>query len=1717
MSGTTTFRRPSRRQAAAMMATVAVIAISAGLVLQSRPGSPGTSPGPSGAATATSPAGAASASPEPWAALTLLAVERAATLEPVESDPSGIAPDTGFTLRSLTGEPAAAMVARLEVSPAATLEVVTADEPGTAADLVRIRPATSLAPNQGYRFTLRTPDGAVAGSWAFRVRGPIAVSSTIPGNAAGDVPVDTGIEVTFNQAGVESMAGHFAIAPAVEGRFEEHGLTQVFVPSSLAPATLYTVTIAQGLARSGTDLTLPSDVVFKFETRGVTDPPQPILPAREVVETSPAEAPVMAVYVPPLDDRAPPTEIGVKAYRLPSVDAAATVLADFLTQPHWTQYTRPHMVTRGLPVAATFTAALEPFRDGDIFVIRFPAALEPGWYVVELGEASAAQALLQVTRVSAWASILSDRSVIWVNDVVTGTAVADATVTIQGGGTLARSDASGLAIGRTPAALVPPAAQGGNADSDSPPETAPILRVTAPSGATVLVPFGVAGDLGYRGEWYEKSTPANETYWSLLYTDRGFYRSDDRIDVWGYLRDRDDGHVPASVTLRVVKGSSGRDVGAPAIVETTVRTGAATVPAATVATGAYGARLELAGMPTGWYTLQAVVDGDVVATRWIEVAVIRKPAYELSLVPDQRAVVVGTAVEWTATATFFDGTPAAHVPLRFRDQAYGSDIERVATTDAAGVASVTLAARAPSYGGDGGRWEDSESWYVDVQPTGPESGAIYGQATVLVFPTAYALRASGTLTNSTLGVTGTLNLVDLAAVDRSLGAGTWEGLVPGAGLGAVVPGKPISVAVTELITVRTRVGDDYDFIDKVVRPRYEYTTTRKALATLRATSVGDGSFALSLAVPDTSHLYEIILTTTDDRGRVQARSLVVGQDVEDAWWQDRGPVFEQADGTLAGSTEFRIGDQLTWTITDAREAAPSGAGDRYLYVVAQRGLRSTHITTSSTFRHAFAEADAPGIFVLGIRFTGTTYAPKAASWAWFDEEERAIEVTVRADRARYRPGESVTLTLTTTDADGDPVASTVELQAVDEKLYAIGGASTPEPLGDLYASVDSGILRMTSTHQMPTRVGPEGEGGDTTGGGPRSDFRDTLFVSTVSTDAAGKASLTVGLSDDLTSWRVTATAITDALQAGVGELLVPVGLPFFVEATVADSYLVSDRAAVQLRAFGSELRAGDRVEFTISSASLEITATKVSGSAFQPVWFSLPVLSLGRHALDVSATTTRLGADGKPLGDRLLARFDVIGSRLTEVQAAYGTLGDLPDPPASAGITTYTFSDAGRGRYLPLLRELLQPAGPRLDRSLARWVARSVLIDEFGYDPADLPEVELNLSAYPSGTMSDGNGNDMTGTGLLPYGGVDPWVAVRVVIGAPEAWAGADIRTTFEDIRDAPSTERDLAIAAVAALAALGEPVGADLESIRALPDLTTGERIHLALGFAAIGDDAAALEIERELLAESGERLGEWVRLRAGTSLDETLEATARLSLVAASVGDPLAAAMAEYVAANPSREATYALELAAIARRMIARSPAVDASFAYSIGGQRRVVELAGGRTFSLELTAGQVADLDLERLSGAVGVTIEAHVAVDVADLDPSPDVALKRAAPSGPIPAGRLVVVDLVATIGAGAPRSVCYEVVEQVPSGLAPVEDTYFGDDTGITTPFRVSGQEVVFCAGKDVDGEDSVHLRYVARVVGEGTYTWEPAVMQLSGAPEMLAFVPRTSIVVGAP
>ena len=92
------------------------------------------------------------------------------------------------------------------------------------------------------------------------------------------------------------------------------------------------------------------------------------------------------------------------------------------------------------------------------------------------------------------------------------------------------------------------------------------------------------------------------------------------------------------------------------------------------------------------------------------------------------------------------------------------------------------------------------------------------------------------------------------------------------------------------------------------------------------------------------------------------------------------------------------------------------------------------------------------------------------------------------------------------------------------------------------------------------------------------------------------------------------------------------------------------------------------------------------------------------------------------------------------------------------------------------------------------------------------------------------------------------------------------------------------------------------------------------------------------------------------------------------------------------------------------------------------------------------------------------------------------------------------------------------VVELVPSGLAPLSIGLGEmDEAGVTGPTSVVGQEVRFCAVNDVKTGHSARLQYRARVVNEGTFGWEPAVMQLPGAPELLAMTPTRTLVIQAP
>ncbi len=1636
------------------------------IALPSTQTSPPTTPP---AAPAPTPAGIPDPN-EPWGDLALPPIQPVATLTATKVARAGVATDTAFTLASIGADDPQALARAIEVTP----PVVLAVSAGRVDRTATLRPTDPLVPGRLYRFALRAPDGTISGSWAFQAQSPLRVVTTLPYNGATDVPVNTGIELTFDQDGSVDAASRFSIEPAVKGRFEQHGRTFVFVPARLAPATLYKVTLGRGVRLEGSDLALEEDVVVRFETAPPAGARQPSVSYQfdPTMEWRPGDRPIVAIWISAtastnaaqLAIRKRPLPVVV--YRFPSERAGTDAIRTMTETPAWTRWSAQVVPTDGLARVLSFDAMPTSDTDWGQSWFRFPAPLERGWYLVDgPGTSHGSQMVLQVTDVAAYVAAARDRILVWANDTSTGGPLDGATVELYSGGTLGRTGSDGLLVATTPPAIRDATTEPGA------PGDRPFLAVRATDGRSLLIAVGLSGQGG------ASSDDVQDRFWRFMATDRQTFRQTDTVNVWGFVRERDAGRVPQDLELRLTSGwsYSGTDE-APPITSVAVRPDP---------TGAFSERIGFSDLPYGSYSLQLWSGESRIADTWFSVQVIRKPAYQLALETDRHVLLAGDRVTLTAQATFFDGMAVPGV--RLAASLFG---EQKITTDRTGVATATAKATT-----SGGAW--GEEWTnVSVQPTLGEESEIRASTGVLVFPASVRLDGEGSIVSGRVTVKGSLHEVAVERLDRAWETDAWDTVDKN---GPAVADTRVIAEITELVPVRVRTRQIYDFIAKQVVNQYEYRIDRVARGTRALTTGPDGTFRVSL--PATAGRdYSIVLSATDPQGRRTRLAVYASVPRAAEIWSLRprlartcGP--ENELGSQSGN--YAVGDPICLAARDDRGDLTAGGSNRYLFFTAQRGLRDATVSRAPEFAARFTFADVPNLEVIGVRFTGEAMVPIASFYASFETAERELTVALSTDRARYAPGETVTLDVRTTNRSARPVSASVVLRAVDEKLYAIGAAYDQNPLWSLYRSVGTWLLWTHASHPLPS--GGTGEGGDTTGGGGdgRAVFEDSLLFRQVTTDTDGRARVSFKLSDDLTSWHVSADAMTSVPEAGSGFILVPVGLPFFVEATLAPEYLVTDRPVMRLRAYGSALREGDAVAFTVTSASLGLPNTTIRGMAFEDVAVSLPSLSVGAHAITIAATS---GGGAAARSDRLTRRLMVVESRLIETRTTYSVVAAGAVADGGSGFTTYTFSDAGRGRYLPVLQTLAGSGGPRVDQALAAAMARDLLVDQFAVDPDTLPSAPFDPGRYQSSSSS--------GIALLPYASTDLGLSARVALLAGDQFDRGQLAGSLYTAIDNTASTREQRVLAYAGLAGLGEPVLARLQAFAGDPALTIRERLHVGLGLAALGDGATAVAIERDLLSTHGERRGPWIRLRVGESQDDAIEATSLLALLAAALGDPLANDAEGYVDANPAVDELHSLQQVAFIARMLARTPSAAGRFAYTIAGKRTVVDLDPGESFTLRLVESQRRALSLEPLVGQVGLATSWQVRQQRESVARDTELTLTRTyTPFPTIPNDALVEVRLTATFGPQVVAG-CYGVSDLAPSGLAPIESYQawpYSDSPAASyvSPYAIEGQRVLFCVGPSKTSR-TVKMRYFARIVTAGTYTWEPAVIQSAAAAESI-------------
>ena len=1566
--------------------------------------------------------------------------------------------DASFRLASLDATPASRLAARLTVEPAFAFSVK-ADAADRAAV---ITPASRLVAGTVYRFALSGASGELLDTWAFQARQPLRVVGTLPNHQTTDVPIDTGIEVTFDQDGVADAASHFTIKPATPGRFEQHGRTLAFIPNRpLSPATIYSVTVTRGVTNAGTSEATIVDTRFQFETAAATEPTQTVNFSFQdaLVESATADRPAIGLWGYVEEGKAPKTT-PVQVYRFANLDAAIVAFRALRARADWSRWSTDDLVDTSR-LTRVVVADVRLNRHEDAFWIQLPTRLRTGWYLVQLtAGARPIQIVLQVTDVAGYLAVSETRTLVWANDVKTGKPLAGASATSDGSA-IGRTDARGLATGRTPKSLLPEPSDACASPCD------PVVTVRTADGRSVFLPARAQYDKleGYGDSYYWYS--ADPGYWSLFHTDRFRYRQTDKVNVWGVIRDRDTGKVPAAVSVRLALQSNGDG---PAITTLSLRPGSS---------GAFSGSIQLTALPEGDYTLAVLLGKTVVRSTDIVVGPIAKPAYRLDVTTGRRVYIAGDRIRITVNASFFEGTPVQGLGLRI-----GGFVDQQVITNAGGNAIYATTAKAES--GQEGAFNEA----VQASPATAEEGEI-GSASreFVVFPSSRTIDATPTISGGRVRISGSVHLVDVERLESEIATGrsVWD-LDP---RGAAVGSATVTVRFVELVPHRRQVGTQYDFIQKKVVPTYEESLVEHDAGTVRVRTAADGTYKASVPATTADHDYQVVVTVGDPDGHVAKVTSYANRHPWQAYENDYASL-RATDSNPNVDPTYGIGDRVDVTMHDPITTLASSTGTRYLFFEAHRGLHGATVQSSPRYTTTFGRSAAPNMTISAIRFTGRGYVGPVQFGAQFRTADRRIQVDLSPGAARYAPGNTATVNVRTRTASGAPVGATVILRAIDEKLFSIGAAQDDDPLNELYASVGSGMVGSYVSHRTPRISG--GEGGDTTGGGgdERDDFRDSVLFQTITTGADGRGSVSFKLSDDLTSWRVSAAAITSRLEAGSGSVLVPVGLPFFVDATIAPEYLVADRPTIVVRTFGTDLHAVDAVTLQVASTSLGFASGPIRTTAFAAVDVPLPPLRKGIETLTITATT---GAGASARTDRLTRTFSVVETRLMRTMTNYVELPASGAFGGGDGLTTLVVSDASAGRLLPLLTSLASDEGARVDQGVAASAARALLVSRFGSTADSFEPLTFEANRYQS---SDGGG-----LALLPYASSDLELSAMVALVAPDQVDRGRLREYLRAIMADTGETRERQMFALAGLAGLGDPVLTAIRSAAADTRLTIREQLLVGIGAAALGDAATARSVAAGLIAAHAEQLGQEARLRVGSTAADITEATALMAVLSASVGDERAPRFWAYAQANPQTDRLEALTALAFASRTLEHLAVQPASFAYTVDGTRTVVELQRGDGFQIRLTAAQLATLKIERLAGTIGVATSWREPVRPAAFQADPDITFTRTVdPSTNVSRMELVRVVLQITFGPQT-ASGCHQVTEIVPSGLAPVgsleswidPDSEQPPEPGVVMPYDQTGQRVSFCA-EPTPTQRILFLRYYARVVTPGTYAWEPAIAE---------------------
>ncbi|MFA5528693.1 MAG: alpha-2-macroglobulin family protein, partial [Peptostreptococcales bacterium] len=732
---------------------------------------------------------------------------------------------------------------------------------------------------------------------------------------------------------------------------------------------------------------------------------------------------------------------------------------------------------------------------------------------------------------------------------------------------------------------------------------------------------------------------------------------------------------------------------------------------------------------------------------------------------------------------------------------------------------------------------------------------------------------------------------------------------------------------------------------------------------------------------------------------------------------------------------------------------------------------------------AFLSQYIPNAYVKMVYFDGSKIHDVGMFNLNYDYSEKELNIKVTPDKDSYKPQETVRLSIEVRDKDNKPSEAEVNISAVDEAFFAMWNQWVDTP-GEIYSSAfGPGLISEYYSYQNNQQSPPFaecGEGGD--GAELRYDFKDNAYFGTVTTDKNGKGSLEFSLPDNLTSWRLTYQGITKDMKVGSGQENIHAKLPFFLNLLFNDIYLEGDEPAISLRAFGTDLVQGDKVNFklVLENSDGEEKIIEKTGLAGNYTSISLPSLKSGDYSVSVSAESGKLK-------DAVKKDFKVVENIIEAAQTEYVDLSD--DEAIDAihslevseenSLTEWVFYNKGISNYYRTLNSLYYSWGQRVDQVLSRKIAGEYLKKYFEEEYVSFDEVDL--SPYQ---IVDG------GIALFPYDSSSPLLSAMICSTAKEEFDEVDLRGYFYNkIMDEKTPFSDVALC-YWGLAALREPVLLDIYEHLGRKDISLEERLYYGIALAELGDMQEAKDIYFEVLKKHGKLVKPYVYLESGRDRDENIRFTGLNAIIGMKSNLPGHEQLFKYLIDNEAEETLTNLEKLIYLTSKVPDTKK-ESSFSYKIEDESKEVILKGLDRYRLILSADDVNNMEFSKIKGEMELALNfigpvkdlANEENTLVDITRSYKINGKEA---DTFTQSDVVSIELMLDFKKGAPEGY-YQITDVLPSGLKYVRPPYMQRE-GYRWGME-NGQKITFMYYYSPKETQAKIVKYLARVIAPGQYT----------------------------